>query len=126
APHVDAEQACKQAAHCTGDACTDERSAEAQVDAVDRRFCNAAKCRKCTRITEFLDIRFFGFHRDPQRGTGLPHYGRTDHCGQIAVAQSRKVIQDRKSTRLNSSHVSISYAVFCLKKKNKTHTCNTI
>src|SRR5207249_9239384 len=28
---------------------------------------------------------------------------------------------DRKSTRLNSSHVSISYAVFCLKKKNNTH-----
>src|SRR5437868_9632650 len=37
---------------------------------------------------------------------------------------------DRKSTRLNSSHVSISYAVFCLKKKkkitknNSSHTCN--
>src|SRR5699024_12884875 len=30
--------------------------------------------------------------------------------------------RDRKSTRLNSSHVSISYAVFCLKKKN-TRTC---
>src|SRR2546430_11949534 len=29
---------------------------------------------------------------------------------------------DRKSTRLNSSHSQISYAVFCLKKKNKTHT----
>src|SRR3712207_7241983 len=29
--------------------------------------------------------------------------------------------QDRKSTRLNSSHANISYAVFCLKKKNKTH-----
>src|SRR5258708_30884402 len=28
---------------------------------------------------------------------------------------------DRKSTRLNSSHQIISYAVFCLKKKNKTH-----
>src|SRR5438067_9094203 len=28
-------------------------------------------------------------------------------------------LQDRKSTRLNSSHVSISYAVFCLKKKKK-------
>src|SRR5437868_11406468 len=28
---------------------------------------------------------------------------------------------DRKSTRLNSSHVSISYAVFCLKKKTATH-----
>src|SRR5207249_7380082 len=31
-----------------------------------------------------------------------------------------KLITDRKSTRLNSSHVSISYAVFCLKKKNIT------
>src|SRR3712207_7466433 len=28
------------------------------------------------------------------------------------------VVQDRKSTRLNSSHANISYAVFCLKKKN--------
>src|SRR3712207_9003032 len=28
---------------------------------------------------------------------------------------------DRKSTRLNSSHANISYAVFCLKKKNKPH-----
>src|SRR5207249_7116826 len=32
--------------------------------------------------------------------------------------------EDRKSTRLNSSHVSISYAVFCLKKKNNgRHQC---
>src|SRR5688572_32097998 len=30
---------------------------------------------------------------------------------------------DRKSTRLNSSHSQISYAVFCLKKKNKTLNC---
>src|SRR5439155_6798743 len=30
---------------------------------------------------------------------------------------------DRKSTRLNSSHVAISYAVFCLKKKNITDVC---
>src|SRR3712207_6940213 len=30
--------------------------------------------------------------------------------------------QDRKSTRLNSSHANISYAVFCLKKKNITHS----
>src|SRR5690606_6872841 len=30
------------------------------------------------------------------------------------------LLKDRKSTRLNSSHVKISYAVFCLKKKNKT------
>src|SRR5699024_12401488 len=32
---------------------------------------------------------------------------------------------DRKSTRLNSSHVSISYAVFCLKKKKETKTTHT-
>src|SRR5690242_21674264 len=31
----------------------------------------------------------------------------------------RLLVQDRKSTRLNSSHMSISYAVFCLKKKKK-------
>src|SRR5690606_41550766 len=30
-------------------------------------------------------------------------------------------VEDRKSTRLNSSHVKISYAVFCLKKKNKSN-----
>src|SRR3712207_9523146 len=30
--------------------------------------------------------------------------------------------EDRKSTRLNSSHANISYAVFCLKKKKKTNT----
>src|SRR5207249_11934540 len=34
----------------------------------------------------------------------------------------RRPHADRKSTRLNSSHVSISYAVFCLKKKKKTKT----
>src|SRR3712207_7351902 len=31
---------------------------------------------------------------------------------------------DRKSTRLNSSHANISYAVFCLKKKKKNKNCN--
>src|SRR5438067_7379955 len=34
--------------------------------------------------------------------------------------------QDRKSTRLNSSHVSISYAVFCLKKKKKKINYRTV
>src|SRR5699024_11276133 len=36
-----------------------------------------------------------------------------------AIIAAEVMGQDRKSTRLNSSHVSISYAVFCLKKKNK-------
>src|SRR5207249_10015550 len=38
---------------------------------------------------------------------------------QILNALPETVELDRKSTRLNSSHVSISYAVFCLKKKKK-------
>src|SRR5690625_1879961 len=41
-----------------------------------------------------------------------------DH-GKGFLCNSR-YIGDRKSTRLNSSHVAISYAVFCLKKKNRT------
>src|SRR3989442_12020019 len=41
---------------------------------------------------------------------------RREHPGVRSRAAS---CEDRKSTRLNSSHVRISYAVFCLKKKNK-------
>src|SRR5690348_17931222 len=37
------------------------------------------------------------------------------------VLVARVDLEDRKSTRLNSSHPSISYAVFCLKKKKKTY-----
>src|SRR3712207_8975542 len=36
----------------------------------------------------------------------------------VAHATSGEPVEDRKSTRLNSSHANISYAVFCLKKKN--------
>src|SRR3989442_9906397 len=44
------------------------------------------------------------------------------HDGQMLQIEG-----DRKSTRLNSSHVRISYAVFCLKKKNKKSTsCQTM
>src|SRR3712207_8863116 len=37
------------------------------------------------------------------------------------LANAQMIDEDRKSTRLNSSHANISYAVFCLKKKNTTH-----
>src|SRR5438067_9947363 len=47
----------------------------------------------------------------------LPHRDR-----RPPPAPPRALREDRKSTRLNSSHVSISYAVFCLKKKKKTKT----
>src|SRR5437870_3724929 len=39
------------------------------------------------------------------------------HRNMLAIALANKLARDRKSTRLNSSHVAISYAVFCLKKK---------
>src|SRR5256885_8546082 len=48
------------------------------------------------------------------RRRDLQHRGRRDLLA--VVADDRDV--DRKSTRLNSSHLVISYAVFCLKKKN--------
>src|SRR5438067_9024711 len=44
---------------------------------------------------------------------------RADRRGRGRLAQAAH--RDRKSTRLNSSHVSISYAVFCLKKKKAGH-----
>src|SRR2546426_7091871 len=40
----------------------------------------------------------------------------------IAVREYGSIDKDRKSTRLNSSHLVISYAVFCLKKKTVLHT----
>src|SRR4051794_41671840 len=66
------------------------------------------------------------------RSAGLPHavltedddseaVGTVPAHGFLSVVGDRG---DRKSTRLNSSHPSISYAVFCLKKKNqKVETC---
>src|SRR5256885_13159055 len=41
---------------------------------------------------------------------------------QMMVTQTARNEKDRKSTRLNSSHLVISYAVFCLKKKKTTHS----
>src|SRR3712207_8613037 len=52
----------------------------------------------------------------------LPRAAR-EEAGVDAAARvhARDALQDRKSTRLNSSHANISYAVFCLKKKT-THS----
>src|SRR2546430_13811726 len=50
----------------------------------------------------------------------LPHgICRTQQAG---FGECRGAVRDRKSTRLNSSHSQISYAVFCLKKKKVNHT----
>src|SRR2546430_10673704 len=49
-----------------------------------------------------------------------------DEPGHLLRGEFPELLKlDRKSTRLNSSHSQISYAVFCLKKKNKTHTVST-
>src|SRR2546429_7090851 len=44
-----------------------------------------------------------------------------EHSSEVSIVARHYPKQDRKSTRLNSSHGYISYAVFCLKKKKKQH-----
>src|SRR5205814_6491623 len=72
--------------------------------------------------------------RRPPRSTLFPyttlfrseHELRVGHEGardlEPSALSSGELERDRKSTRLNSSHLGISYAVFCLKKKKKTKT----
>src|SRR5204863_6288547 len=48
-----------------------------------------------------------------------PHHSATAAVPARSQKTARAFQRDRKSTRLNSSHVEISYAVFCLKKKKK-------
>src|SRR5690606_42095481 len=63
--------------------------------------------------------------RGPQARALAPHRRIRVHAvgsivaGRTAFSRGTRAFPDRKSTRLNSSHVKISYAVFCLKKKKK-------
>src|SRR5690349_23433748 len=58
---------------------------------------------------------------EPQPGTGrarcVPDQPVTWGISRSLAGSPAPALRDRKSTRLNSSHVEISYAVFCLKKK---------
>src|SRR3712207_8880086 len=58
----------------------------------------------CRKLIQAAQVLFFGV----SLGWGV-----------LIYTDSLEVWQDRKSTRLNSSHANISYAVFCLKKKTK-------
>src|SRR3989454_9252813 len=55
----------------------------------------------------------------PGRGEDRPRLGHAEHAGlaEHVARHGEPLPGDRKSTRLNSSHLVISYAVFCLKKK---------
>src|SRR2546427_11583915 len=85
----------------------------------------------------FLVIFFFFFLmiRRPPRSTLFPyttlfrspHRGVGRRGGAVRARPSRGGGDgDRKSTRLNSSHSQISYAVFCLKKKKKQHNTQNV
>src|SRR2546422_7707510 len=78
---------------------------------------------------------FFLMIRRPPRSTLFPYTtlfrSETLADSRFSLAESRllwelaqRVAGDRKSTRLNSSHGYISYAVFCLKKKKATDFCS--
>src|SRR5437764_12223608 len=55
----------------------------------------------------------------PSRSRSDEMLDRWNDIGNKLIAMAQDFIPDRKSTRLNSSHRCISYAVFCLKKKKK-------
>src|SRR5699024_12641829 len=87
------------------------------------------------RTPLYYHFFFFLMLRRPPRSTLFPYTTLSDlFCRVLCAAERRKIASvdffmlqfirekfclDRKSTRLNSSHVSISYAVFCLKKKQR-------
>src|SRR2546430_3813196 len=83
-------------------------------------------------ITLFILFFFFLMIRRPPRSTLFPYttlfrsravaavHPQQERRGDPLDGARRHRRQDRKSTRLNSSHSQISYAVFCLKKKKKT------
>src|SRR5712664_2355419 len=77
----------------------------------------------------FFCVFFFLMIRRPPRSTLFPYTtlfrSKWPACGSFSTLRSSTASTghlDRKSTRLNSSHDQISYAVFCLKKKKKEST----
>src|SRR5690606_40639580 len=59
----------------------------------------------------------------PGTGTGTAAPQPAPSATNTSTKSGPVTAEDRKSTRLNSSHVKISYAVFCLKKKTKRIKC---
>src|SRR5690349_22378183 len=79
------------------------------------RSCTTRNCRRHSgRYAAPAKHRRASFHSGNHRGLRAS-YGRAEPIDADRSGHA----SDRKSTRLNSSHVEISYAVFCLKKKKK-------
>src|SRR5688572_32040370 len=86
----------------------------------------------CDSLSLLSFLFFFLMIRRPPRSTLFPYttlFRSEQHCTQCRVREHDAAVRaddehalDRKSTRLNSSHSQISYAVFCLKKKKTRHT----
>src|SRR5690554_7735914 len=71
-----------------------------------------------TTLFRSLRTRQLRLPDDGEAGSGVRHSLRPFDARGLVAWRNRDG-KDRKSTRLNSSHVRISYAVFCLKKKKK-------
>src|SRR5689334_24313437 len=83
------------------------------------------------RSLERVEVRAQRVHavsaeRMPSVSTLQPNLAKASVVQTRGVDSRGGVRGDRKSTRLNSSHSSISYAVFCLKKKKKKNVGNEI
>src|SRR5436305_5171402 len=74
--------------------------------------------RRPPRSTLFPYTTLFRSADGPEHGS-LADVGADGAAGPAVRHAQLRLRLDRKSTRLNSSHVRISYAVFCLKKKNE-------
>src|SRR5699024_12809031 len=68
----------------------------------------------CLMLLQYLSLEFIS----ASQSTPGEVYSMLLTSQASACCSACKPVKDRKSTRLNSSHVSISYAVFCLKKTN--------
>src|SRR5437870_6416733 len=78
------------------------------------------RSRLAVEVGDGLDRRV-GLHI-PEQVAGAGDLGADDAHRRALRIGAEHAHEDRKSTRLNSSHVAISYAVFCLKKKKKKYT----
>src|SRR5207245_4153715 len=129
-----------EAAHLAVSIPQASRAASRAVCSAARRLVVGSHFRGCVHLLgrkqhDGLDSRGVGaVDAQRQRGGGLV---AGELCGRVHVCIAEREVEalqlatdrrderldrDRKSTRLNSSHGSISYAVFCLKKKKRTKT----